>query len=193
MDCNKVGALIARLRKEKGLTQRQLGDAMNISDKTVSKWERGLGCPDVSLLRELSAALGVDLEKLLEGALSPNRADSGNLNRVRFYVCPTCGGVVFASGGASVSCCGRKLQPLHAEAAEGEHRPSVAYLDDELYITFPHEMRKEHYLSFAAWVTGERVYLVRLYPEQEAALHLPRMHLGKLYFYCTNHGLFVSK
>ena len=193
MDCNKVGALIAGLRREKGLTQKQLGDAMNISDKTVSKWERGLGCPDVSLLRELSAVLGVDVEKLLEGALAPNRADSGNLSRVKFYVCPTCGAVVFASGGAAVSCCGRKLQPLRAEKAEGEHRPSIEQVDEELYVTFSHEMSKKHYLSFAAWVTGERVYLVKLYPEQDPVFRLPRMRYGKLYFYCTNHGLFVGE
>ncbi|MEG2687220.1 MAG: helix-turn-helix transcriptional regulator, partial [Christensenellaceae bacterium] len=54
MDCKKVGILIRGLRKEKKLTQKQLADAMNISDKTISKWERGLGCPDVSLLHGLS-------------------------------------------------------------------------------------------------------------------------------------------
>ena len=50
MDHNKVGKLILSLRKEKGLTQKELADAMNLSDRTVSKWERGLGCPDVSLV-----------------------------------------------------------------------------------------------------------------------------------------------
>lgn len=193
MNCNKVGALILSLRREKGLTQRQLADAMNISDKTVSKWERGLGCPDVSLLRELAAALDVDVERLLEGVLTPNRADSGNLRRMRFFVCPTCGGVVTATGGADISCCGRKLAPLRAAKAEGPHAARVEELDDELYITFPHEMSKGHYLSFAAWVTGERVYFVKLYPEQEAAFRLPRMRLGKLYFYCTRHGLFEAE
>lgn len=42
MDCMKVGGLISRLRKEKHMTQKELADAMNISDKAVSKWERGL-------------------------------------------------------------------------------------------------------------------------------------------------------
>ena len=48
MDCDKVGKLILALRKEKGMTQKQLSDAMGISNKTIYKWERGLGCPDVS-------------------------------------------------------------------------------------------------------------------------------------------------
>lgn len=54
MDCRKVGKLIFSLREEKNMTQKEVAEAMNISDKTISKWERGLGCPDVSLLSELS-------------------------------------------------------------------------------------------------------------------------------------------
>lgn len=63
MDCGKVGALIQRLRRENGMTQKALADALHISDRTVSKWERGAGCPDVSLLGGLSAVLKVDMEK----------------------------------------------------------------------------------------------------------------------------------
>ena len=67
MDCSKVGNLIYTLRTEKGMTQKALANAMNISDRTISKWERGAGCPDVSLLRELSDILGVNIEKILLG------------------------------------------------------------------------------------------------------------------------------
>ena len=48
MDCTKVGKLIAHLRKEKGMTQKNLADAIGVLNKTVSKWECGLGCPDLS-------------------------------------------------------------------------------------------------------------------------------------------------
>ena len=58
MDCKKIGSLIYELRKDKNMTQKQIADLMNISDKTISKWERGLGCPDISLLPELSQILG---------------------------------------------------------------------------------------------------------------------------------------
>ena len=57
MDCEKIGKLIRSLRRERGLTQLGLAEQMHISDKAVSKWERGLGCPDVSLLPELSAEI----------------------------------------------------------------------------------------------------------------------------------------
>ena len=69
MDCAKIGELIRRLRREKGYTQRALAAEIGVSDKAVSKWERGLGCPDVSLLGALSAKLGVNLEELLAGEL----------------------------------------------------------------------------------------------------------------------------
>ena len=51
MNPEKIGSLIFQLRKEKNLTQKQLGEKLGLSDKTISKWERGLGCPDISLLR----------------------------------------------------------------------------------------------------------------------------------------------
>lgn len=74
MDNTSVGKLIFALRKELGMTQLQLAEQMHISDKTVSKWERGLGCPDVSLLPELSRLLGVDLASLLAGSLNEKDA-----------------------------------------------------------------------------------------------------------------------
>ena len=75
MDCSRVGKLILSLRKEMNFTQKQLADTMNISDKTVSKWERGLGCPDVALLGELSEILGINIEKILLGDLEVNDID----------------------------------------------------------------------------------------------------------------------
>ena len=50
MDHEQIGRLIRSLRREQGLTQLQLASLLNVSDKAVSKWERGLGCPEVSLL-----------------------------------------------------------------------------------------------------------------------------------------------
>ena len=52
-----TGALIAQLRKEQGLTQKQLAEQLHISDRTISKWERGAGFPDVSLLEPLADVL----------------------------------------------------------------------------------------------------------------------------------------
>ena len=59
MDKEKTGQLIAELRKEKGLTQKQLADALNVTDKAVSKWERGLSFPDISMLEPISDLLDI--------------------------------------------------------------------------------------------------------------------------------------
>lgn len=69
MENEKVGRLIRRLREgqQLTLTQKALAEKMHISDKTVSKWERGFGCPEISLCNELSKIFCVDLEKLLTG------------------------------------------------------------------------------------------------------------------------------
>ena len=61
MDQKKTGALIRVLRLEKGLTQQGLAELLGVSNRAVSKWERGLGSPDLSLLPALSLQLGVDL------------------------------------------------------------------------------------------------------------------------------------
>ncbi len=86
MDCSKVGRLILSLRQERGLTQKQLAESLGLSDRTISKWERGLGLPDVSLLRELSAVFGVNIEQLLAGDLQPNEQEVGNMRKLKFYV-----------------------------------------------------------------------------------------------------------
>lgn len=67
IDKARFGAFLARLRKEKGMTQRELADRLHVSDKAVSKWERALSLPDVSLLIPLADCLGVSVTELLRG------------------------------------------------------------------------------------------------------------------------------
>ena len=190
MDCMKVGKLILQLRTEKGLTQKQVADQLNISNKTISKWECGLGCPDVSLWEELANVLGADILKLLQGELTPNRPDVGKMDRIQFYVCPVCGNILTSTGAASIACCGRQLQPLIPNIDAPKHTPQVEEVDAEYYATVQHEMRREHYLLFAACVNDDRVWLNRFYPEQSPNFRFPNMRGGgSLYLYCTEHGL----
>ncbi len=147
MDSQKTGRLIAALRREKGWTQKQLAEAMHLSDRTVSKWERGAGCPELSLLPELSGLLGVAVEHLLSGELGEREADKGDMKRVQFYLCPSCGNLLCSTGTAEISCCGRKLEPLQAKPADEIHRLTVEEVDDEFFVTSSHPMEKAHYLS----------------------------------------------
>lgn len=67
MDQIKMGKFISELRKEKGLTQKDIGDRLNITDNSVSKWERGINAPDIYYLGPLSEILGVSVKELLNG------------------------------------------------------------------------------------------------------------------------------
>lgn len=193
MDCMKTGELIKSLRREKGITQKQLADKMNISDKTVSKWERGMGCPDISLLRELSSLFDISVERLLSGELVRSKVDAGNVRKINFYVCGECKNIITTTTPAELSCCGRKLPPLKAEKACGEHKLALEEIENEYYMTFSHVMKKDHFLVFVAVVSYDRVLVVRLYPEQGGELRIPRMRNGKIYFYCNKDGLFVNE
>lgn len=70
MENEKMGQLISELRKSNQMTQKDLAVKLHVSDKAVSKWERGLSCPDISLLLPLSDILGVTIEELLNGEKS---------------------------------------------------------------------------------------------------------------------------
>lgn len=72
MDQVKIGRFISQMRKEKGLTQKQLGEELLISDKTVSKWETGKGMPEVSLMLPLCEKLGINVNELLTGERIPD-------------------------------------------------------------------------------------------------------------------------
>lgn len=67
MDQNKSGKFIAKLRKEKNMTQEQLAEKMGVSINAVSKWERGLSFPDISLYKKLCKELGINIEELING------------------------------------------------------------------------------------------------------------------------------
>ncbi len=189
MDCTKVGRLIQSLRRERGMTQKALANELRISDRTISKWERGIGCPDVSLLGALSAVLEVDIEKILAGDLEPNAMDGGNMKKIKFYACPNCGSTLFCTGENEISCCGRKQAPLTTQQEDSGHSIHVEEIEEDYYITLQHEMSKQHYITFMAYVAYDRVLFIKLYPEQDAQARFPKMRGGVLYVCCSKHGL----
>ena len=78
MDQIKSGKLIAKLRKEKGLTQGDLGDMVGVSDRSVSKWERGISFPNVAIINEVCNILGITSNELLNGELNPKDTDNND-------------------------------------------------------------------------------------------------------------------
>ena len=188
MDQIKTGAVIRQLRLARGLTQEQLAERIHVSGKAVSKWECGKGCPDVSLLAALAEELDTDIRTLLAGEISQNEQENGNMKRMRFYVCRTCGNIVTASGEAAVTCCGSRLTALEPRRASAEEMLTVEDIGGEWYVTSGHPMTKEHYISFAAYLTDSSVMMFRQYPEWDFHFTMPVYRAGRLLWYCTQCG-----
>ena len=193
MNTYVTGAAIKQLREKCGMTQAMLAERIGVSDKAVSKWETGKGLPDISLLNPLAQALGISVIELMNGECITNRNVSGNMLRSKFYVCPICGNIMHCSGESVISCCGVTLPVLEAEETDDEHTAVIEDVEDEHFITVEHPMTKEHYISFIAYVTTDRLQLVKLYPEGSAATRLQLRGRGYLYFFCNRHGLFRKR
>ena len=90
MDAQKFGAFIAEMRKARGLTQAALAAQLHVTDKAVSRWERGLGFPDIGTIEPLAAALEVSVlelmrsERLPEGAVSNEEASEAITDTLTF-------------------------------------------------------------------------------------------------------------
>lgn len=193
MDNVKIGKLIYQLRKENHMTQLQLAEQMNISDKAVSKWERGLGCPELSLLPDLSRIFNVDLEKLLSGELNANEILGGNMKKMHFYICPACGNMITAMTDTNLSCCGKKMKALQPQKANDNDKLKVETIENDFYITTNHAMEREHYIAFIALLTGDSILLKKQYPEWGLQVRIPIFAHGRLLWYCNKHGLFYME
>lgn len=192
MDQIKTGSLIRALRQKQGLTQRGLAERIGVSDKAVSKWERGCGTPDIALLPALSEALRVDTEALLKGDLGENSRSNGNLKKLQFFVCPQCGNLLFSTDGAEIRCCGKKLAPLQPRKADTAHALEISLNDGEWYVSSAHPMERGHHIAFIALLTGDTAVVRRLYPEWGLETRLPYFAHGLLLWYCTEDGLFYQ-
>ncbi len=193
MNTYVTSATIKHLRKKQGLTQAELAEKIGVSSKTISKWETAKGLPDISLLQPLAQALNISLIELMNGEHIANKNISANLLRSKFYVCPVCGNLLQSTGNAVASCCGITLPALDAEEVNAPHDITIEPVEDEHYISILHPMTKQHYISFVAFVTCDRVQTVKFYPEGNAETRLSLRGGGYLYWYCNRHGLFKKK
>ena len=188
-----TGAVIRKLREQKNMTQAELAEVLQVSDKAISKWENGHGYPDITLLEPLAAALGISVLELLSGENIQNTNRCANMLRSLWYVCPVCQNVIHSTGQAMVSCCGIALPPMEAEPVDDDHIIRTEVVEDEYYVTMDHPMTKEHYISFLAAVSDNGVQLVKLYPEGNAEARFKKSRTKYLYACCNRHGLFRIK
>ncbi|HOA79455.1 MAG TPA: helix-turn-helix domain-containing protein [Defluviitaleaceae bacterium] len=188
-----TGAIIKQLREKRKMTQLELAEILNVSDKTVSKWETGKGYPDITLIETIAKALGISTIELLSGDNITNNNRSFNMLKVVFYICPICGNIITATGQSVISCCGIVLPPLEAEVADDEHAINIEKVEDEYYVSINHEMSKEHHISFIAAIADNGVEICKLYAEGNAEARFKTRRTKYLYWYCNHHGLFKIK
>lgn len=189
MNPENTGKLIRRLRNEQGLTQKQLADRINVSNKAVSKWETGKGIPDIAILANLAGLFRTDMLTLLNGKINENESENGNMKKIKFYVCQECGNIITSASDAEISCCGKKLPVLEMKKASDSEKIHAEYNGGEWYVTTNHPMTKEHYISFISYINDSTAMIFRQYPEWSVNLHIPFASSGRLVWYCNKCGL----
>ncbi len=185
-----TGTAIRSMREKRHMTQLQLAEILQVSDKTVSKWETAKGYPDITLLEPIADAFGISVPELISGHQIKNENVSANMMRSLFYICPVCGNVIHSMGEAVIHCHGIQLMPAEAEPTEEHHMLFVERVEDEYFVRIDHDMTKTHYISFIAAVSSDRCELVKLYPEGGAEARFKINGVRKIYFYCNRDGLF---
>ncbi|MCR5731390.1 MAG: helix-turn-helix domain-containing protein [Sphaerochaetaceae bacterium] len=185
-----TGTLIKKLREQRKLTQLQLAEKLNVTDKAISKWETGRGYPDISFIEPLSSALGVSIAELFSGNDVVNTNRNFNMLNVKAHVCPICGNFIMSPGEAVISCCGLNLSPLEAEEECELDNVGLEKIEDEYYVKIDHEMSKNHYISFITAIRDDGYDIKKLYPEGEASAYFKIRGTRFLYYYCNRHGLF---
>ena len=187
-----TGTMIKRLRENRNMTQHQLAEQLMVSDKAISKWETGRGYPDISLIEPLALALGVSVIELFSGEDVVNTNRAANMLRIKLYVCPICGNLIYSSGEAVVSCCGILLPALEAEPENDDHHLRFERVEDEYYVTVSHEMSRTHSISFILAVRDNGCEIMKLYPEGNAEARFKIGGTKHFFYYCNRHGLFKA-
>jgi len=185
-----TGAVIKELREKYHMTQAELAQKLNVSDKTVSKWETAKGYPDISLLEPIANIFGVSITELLSGNAVNNVNVSANMLRSKFYVCPVCGNIIHSMGEAVIQCHGIMLTPCQAEETDENHMIFIEKVEDEYFVRIEHDMTKQHYISFVAAVSSDRIQMIKLYPEGNAEGRFKISGVKKIVFYCNRDGLY---
>ena len=126
-----TGAAIRELRLQKNMTQLQLAEKLNVSDKAVSKWETGKGYPDITLLESIADAFGISVTELISGNRVSNRNVAANMMKSGFYMCPVCGNVIHTMGEAVIQCHGVQLLREEAEQTDERHMVFIERVEDE--------------------------------------------------------------
>ena len=142
------------------------------------------------MLESIAKVFSISIAELISGNAVSNVNVSANVLRSKFYVCPLCGNVIHSMGEAVIQCHGIMLKPCQAEETDESHMVFIERMEDEYYIRVEHDMTKQHYISFVAGVSSDKIQMVKLYPEGNAEARIKINGVRKILFYCNKDGLF---
>ena len=163
-----------------------------------------MGSPDISCINRLAEVLNVNVTEILSGDRSLSINNRGNMKKTQFYACPVCGNIIAGTNPLLLNCCGKKLTVLKVNQIKIEetecdgkdkisgHEPVIEYVEDDICISIKHDMNKEHFISFIAYVTTDKVMMTKLYPEQNAQVRFKMSGHGMIYVFCNKDGLWVK-
>lgn len=149
-----------------------------------AEWLKSMG------LTERSTVL---LEQSGEMLVMRARPQAQVMTGMRFYVCPVCGNLLYATGDTELCCHGHHLAPLTAQDARTRFTVNVETVEDELFVSVEHPMTKQDHIAYMAALSADRVQMVRLYPEGPAEARFKKSLVRTLVFYSTTEGLFTCK
>lgn len=138
----------------------------------------------------IAKTFDISITELISGNIINNGNVSANMMCSKFYVCPVCGNIIHCMGEAVIQCHGLQLVPYQAEEVDEDHSILIERVDDEYYVRIEHEMTKQHYISFIAALSSDKLQMIKLYPEGNAEGRFKMKGVKKILFYCRKDGLF---
>ena len=187
----KISEIVYRLRKAKGLTQAELATLLHTTAKTVSNWERNKNSIPAEMFWSLAKVLDIDRSFFYEQYVN----STYNQNDINFFYCNECRNVFWSFSKTSYTCCGNVLKPLIAVSETNEH-----YLytvnnphSNTFSVLTDHPQTEKHRIEFIAYVTEKDVHIAKFYENKPFSVTLTHSPGGKLYMYCSNHGLFHNE
>ena len=130
------------------------------------------------------------MNQYVTGTVIIQLREKNNMTKSKFYVCPICGNVIHSMGEAVINCHGVLMTAAEPEETDENHKISIERIEDEYYVQIEHEMTKNHYISFIAAVSSDRLQMVKLYPEGNAEARFKISGVKRILFYCNRDGMF---
>lgn len=189
MNAKETGRKIFELRKSLKYTQEEFGNSLGVNYRTVSKWERGDGLPDIGVLELISKLYGLDMAYLLSEEKVFNKCASA-VKRLKVFVCEECDNVVVSLNDADIICHGKHMKKLKFIESEDIE---IIRTNNELFVKLNGNMSKDDYVSFVLFILNDTYLLKKLYPEGGSEIVFPYLGKGNIVWYRVTKGAFVKR